>query len=166
MKEIVPYIIILGCAVAFRFIFLINANVPTGSMNDTIPTGSRILGTTFAYWFGGEPERGDIIVFEHPDEHVLYVKRVVGIPGDTVEIKGGVTYVNGEVYDEPWLKETPTENDYGPYIVPEDSVFCLGDNRNNSSDARFWKTTFVSYDLIKGKAYLLYWPFSEFKWLY
>lgn len=165
IKEAIPYVIIVVAAVLIRLIFLINATVPTGSMLDTIPLQSRILGTKFAYW-GSEPERGDIIVFEAPDNNdTLYVKRVIGLPGDTVEIKNGITYVNGEALSEPYLRE-PQEGEYGPFEVPEEAVFVMGDNRNNSNDARFWNTKYVPYENIQGKAYLIYWPFSSFGWLY
>ena len=87
---------------------------------------------------------------------------MIGLPGDKVEIKGGVTYVNGEPLQEDYLKETPLVKDFGPYDVPEDCYFVLGDNRNNSRDSRYWTNTFVPRNSILGKAVLVYWPFSEF----
>ncbi|MBR6271294.1 MAG: signal peptidase I [Lachnospiraceae bacterium] len=178
LKSWLPYIIIIAVVLLVRIFLLINANIPTGSMNNTIPTESRIIGTKFAYWFS-EPERGDIIVFDAPDKPgTLYVKRVIGIPGDKVEIKyesvsdgnsefmSNVTYVNGERIEEPYLLSQQWRGGEGVYEVPEDSVFVMGDNRDNSLDARFWSNKYVSYDKILGKAYLIYWPLSEFGWLY
>lgn len=181
LKSWLPYIIIIAVAVLIRIFLLINANIPTGSMNDTIPTDSRIIGTKFAYWFS-EPERGDIIVFDAPDKPgTLYVKRVIGLPGDTVEIRledtgekdengnsiiTNRTYINGELLDEPYIKEAVWMSGSGTYEVPEESVFVMGDNRNNSLDAREWKNTYVSYDKIMGKAYFIYWPLSEIGVLY
>lgn len=178
LKSWLPYIIIIAIVLLIRIFLLINANIPTGSMNNTIPTESRIIGTKFAYWFS-EPKRGDIIVFDAPDKPgTLYVKRVIGVPGDKVEIKTekvadegeghmtNVTYVNGEKIDEPYLLSQDWHGGEGVYEVPENSVFVMGDNRDNSLDARFWSNTYVSYDKILGKAYLIYWPLSEIGWLY
>ena len=86
---------------------------------------------------------------------------MIGTPGDTVEIIHGVTYVNGEVLEEPYLKETPKDKNFGPYEVPEDCYFVMGDNRNNSNDARFWKNTYVKRDAVLGKALFCYWPPSR-----
>ncbi len=153
------YTIVICFIIAFfinRFI-IINANVPTGSMESTIMTGDRVIATRYSYWFSS-PKRGDIVVFEYPDDpSQYYVKRVAGLPGDTVEILDGIVYINGEVLDEPYLKETPY-GDYGPYSVPEDSYFMLGDNRNYSEDSRYWDNTYVSEDAILAKVMFRYWP--------
>ena len=183
LKELLPYVIIVGIAVAIRLIFLVNANIPTGSMNSTIPTESRILGLKCAYWFG-EPERGDIIVFDAPDElETLYVKRIIGLPGERVEIKKetitsidedgltteqytNVIYIDGVKLEEDYLNESIWDGGEGTYEVPEGCYFCLGDNRNNSLDARYWTNKYVPADTIYGKAYFIYWPLSEMSWLY
>ena len=83
---------------------------------------------------------------------------MIGVPGDTIEIKGGIVYRNGQQLDEPYLNETPQAQDYGPYQVPDNSYFMLGDNRNNSLDSRYWEHTFVSRGEILGKAYYIYYP--------
>ncbi len=104
------------------------------------------------------PQRGDIIVFQYPlDTSKDYIKRVIGLPGESVQIKkkDGV-YVNGKKLDEPYIKELADYPDTNPVTVPPNSVFVLGDNRNNSSDSHIWG--FVPYENIIGKAWLCYWP--------
>lgn len=138
---------------------LINARVPSESMEKTIMTGDRFFGNRLAYLFD-DPERFDIVVFKYPDdESQLFVKRVIGLPGETVEIKDGKVYINGSEtpLDDSFTPETPT-GDYGPYVVPDGSYFMLGDNRNHSGDSRFWKQPYVEKDKIVGKAILRYFP--------
>ena len=165
-RELLEWIIIIAAAVAFALfvdlLIIVNSVVPSGSMEPTIMTGSRMIGLRLTYLFE-EPQRGDIIIFKYPDdESQLFVKRIIGLPGETVEISGGVTYVDGVAIDEPYLKETPYELDFGPYVVPEGSYFVMGDNRNHSNDARYWTNTFVARDKILGKALLCYWPLGRF----
>lgn len=138
---------------------LINAKIPSESMEQTIMTGDRVFGNRLAYVFG-EPERYDIIIFKYPDnEKELFIKRIIGMPGETVEIKDGKVYINGskEPLDDSFTPETPV-GDYGPYTVPADSYFVLGDNRNYSKDSRFWNNPYVAEDKILGKAVLKYFP--------
>lgn len=136
---------------------LINANVPTGSMNDTIPTGARLFASRLHTKFG-EIERGDIIIFKYPDdENVIYVKRAIGLPGDKVEGLNGEVYVNGEKLEEPYIKDK-IAYDFGPYNVPEDSYFMMGDNRLNSNDSRYWVNTFVNKELVMGEVLFQYYP--------
>ena len=138
---------------------LINAGVPSESMEKTIMTGDRFFGNRLAYLFD-DPERFDIVVFKYPDdESQLFVKRVIGLPGETVEIKDGKVYINGSEtpLDDSFTPETPT-GDYGPYVVPEGSYFMLGDNRNHSGDSRFWKQPYVEKEKIVGKAIFRYFP--------
>lgn len=138
---------------------LINARVPSESMEKTIMTGDRFFGNRLAYLFD-DPERFDIVVFKYPDdESQLFVKRVIGLPGETVEIKDGKVYINGSEtpLDDSFTPETPM-GDYGPYVVPEGSYFMLGDNRNHSGDSRFWKQPYVEKEKIVGKAIFRYFP--------
>lgn len=138
---------------------LINARVPSESMEKTIMTGDRFFGNRLAYLFD-DPERFDIVIFKYPDdESQLFVKRVIGLPGETVEIKDGKVYINGSEtpLDDSFTPETPT-GDYGPYVVPEGSYFMLGDNRNHSGDSRFWKQPYVEKEKIVGKAIFRYFP--------
>ena len=140
-------------------VLLINARVPSESMEKTIMTGDRFFGNRLAYLFN-DPERFDIVVFKYPDdESQLFVKRVIGLPGETVEIREGKVYINGcdTPLDDSFSPETPMGN-YGPYVVPEGSYFMLGDNRNHSGDSRFWKQPYVEKDKIVGKAILRYFP--------
>ena len=136
-KEILSWVktIILAVLLAFVVdtVFIVNATVPTGSMENTIMAGDRILALRTSYWFS-DPERGDVVVFEDPDDptgKTLYVKRIIGVGGDTVEVQDGEVLVNGQVQDEPYIKEI-TEGDFGPYHVPEGCYFMMGDNRNKS----------------------------------
>ncbi len=164
-------IVVLAFVVAFvlTHFLIVNAKVPTGSMNDTIPTGARIMGNRLAYKFG-DPERLDIIIFKAPDSpEENYVKRLIGLPGDKIHIEDSkitITPANGKEFTlkEDYLKEEWYDSN-GPYDyeVPEDCYFMLGDNRNNSNDARKWKNTYVKRDAIIGKVEFEYFP--NIKWL-
>nr|WP_297883758.1 signal peptidase I [uncultured Blautia sp.] len=171
--DYVKMIVIVVVVVLFVNNFvLINAKIPSESMEKTIMTGDRVFGFRLAYGinaniFGNQiskkmkdPERFDIIIFKYPDdESQLFIKRLIGLPGETVEIRDGKVYINGssEPLDDSFVPETPKGN-YGPYVVPEDSYFMLGDNRENSRDSRFWDNTFVTFDEIVGKAVVRYFP--------
>lgn len=154
-------IIALGAAILMNSFIIVNAQVTSGSMEKTIMTGERVLGLRCVYWFQ-EPQRGDIVFFRNPDkESEIFVKRLIGVPGDVIEVKSGVTYVNGEILEEPYLAETPKALDFGPYQVPEGHYFMMGDNRNHSNDARYWTHTYVARNKILGKAYWVYFPRFE-----
>ncbi|MDF2873255.1 MAG: Signal peptidase [Anaerocolumna sp.] len=162
-KEILSWVMLIICALALSFVLnryvVVSAEVPTGSMENTIKVGDRIIAFRLAYTFG-EPKRGDIIVFNFPDDETQqYLKRIIGLPGETIDIKDGKVYIDGSTtpLEENYLKETPV-GDYGPYTVPEDSYFLMGDNRNDSLDSRFWENTFATKDEIIGKAEFRYYP--------
>jgi signal peptidase I len=143
---------------------IINATIPTGSMENTIMPDDNILGFRLSYIID-EPKRGDVIFFYFPDdESQKFVKRVIGLPGETVTIIDGKMYINGssEPFDEPYLKEEWTRGT-GPFVfdIPEDSYLCLGDNRNRSADAREWRNPYVAKDKIIGKAIFTYFPFDR-----
>ena len=132
------------------------------SMETTLQDGDQLIVVKISYRFR-DPKRYDIIVFPYQyEENVYYIKRIIGLPGETVEIISGKVYINGELLDEPYLSEEPT-GDYGPYQVPEDSYFMLGDNRAVSKDSRYWHNTYVKKDKIIAKAFVMYWP--SLKWL-
>ncbi|MBQ9442925.1 MAG: signal peptidase I [Lachnospiraceae bacterium] len=159
-KEVFEWIAVIIFAVLFSFMLhafvIVNATVPTSSMENTIMAGDRVIGSKL-YYLRHDPQRGEIIMFDFPDDPtILYIKRVIGLPGDHIEITGGVVYVNGEALDEPYLNVV-TEGEWGPYDVPEGCYFMLGDNRNDSADSRYWKNTYLTRDGIVGKAVLKYW---------
>lgn len=166
IREVLSWVLTFAAAIlAALFIkeyLIINADVPTGSMENTIMPGDRLIGNRLAYLKEG-PERGDIVVFRYPDnEEELFVKRVIGLPGETVVLENGRVYIDGEELEEPYLKEEWTVAT-GPYTfeVPEGCYLMLGDNRNNSKDSRYWDNTYVSLDKILGKALFVYWPISD-----
>ena len=165
-KEIWDYakIILVVLVIAFllgHFVY-INARVPSGSMEQTIMTGDRVFGNRLAYK-NKEPERFDIVIFKYPDDpSQLFVKRVIGLPGETVNIVDGKVYINDseEPLDDSFCPETP-EGSFGPYTVPEDCYFMLGDNRNHSMDSRYWTNTFVEKDAIEAQVAVRYWPLNK-----
>ena len=150
-------------ALAINNFVIINASVPTGSMEQTIHKKSRMIGFRLAYIFSS-PERGDIIIFKYPEnEKENYVKRVIGLPGDYVEVKGGVVYINDEPIEEDYVYfeggMADARGDFAKTLVPDNRYFVMGDNRNDSKDSRFWTTThFVKEDKILGKAIFSYYP--------
>ena len=138
---------------------IINANIPSGSMENTIMTNDKLIALRTSYWFK-DPKRGDIIIFKYPeDEREWYIKRVIALPGETVQVKDGKVYINGssKPLSEPYIKEEPVE-DFGPYTVPKNGYFVMGVNRNKSNDAREWDIHYVSRDEILGKAWFRYYP--------
>ena len=166
-KEIISWLQIIVAAVVIALglnnFVIANSRVPTGSMENTIMSRSRVIGSRLAY-LKDDPQRGDIVIFHYPDdESIYYVKRVIGLPGETVMIEDGKVYINGSdtPLDEPYLAE-PMEGSYGPYTVPEGCYFMLGDNRNNSRDARFWENKYVKKDKIIAKVLFCYYPISRF----
>ena len=157
---------------------LINAEVPSESMENLIEPGDRLFGFRLAYTFE-EPERFDVVIFRYPvDESQNFIKRIIGLPGEVVEIRSGKIYIDGSdtPLEEPYLPEEWTEDNDG-YIfdVPQDCYLMLGDNRNISLDARFWASqaiqegiaddieqaqqyTYVSSEQILGRAIFKYYP--------
>ena len=162
-KEVFEWIfsIAIGVIIAVlinRFV-LINARVPSASMENNIMTGDRLFGYRLAY-VNEEVERGDIVIFKFPDdESQLFIKRVIGLPNETVTIIDGKVYIddNKEPLYEPYLAQEMVGT-FGPYEVPENCYFMLSDNRNYSRDSRFWENTYVSKDKILGKALFRYFP--------
>ncbi|MEE3355806.1 MAG: signal peptidase I [Candidatus Weimeria sp.] len=171
-------VIILAVVWVTTNYIIVNAKIPSGSMENTIMTGDRLIGTRFSYWFSN-PKRGDIILFHYPvDEKKIYIKRVIGLPGEKVEIKDAKVYINGSKtpLKEDYLPEKWTiANDGYTFKVPKDSYLVLGDNRNSSEDARYWgeialstgqasteeeaeKYSYVHKDKILGKAQFRYYP--------
>lgn len=164
--------------------FIVQAfKIPSGSMLETLQIGDHLLVSKFAYdvrlpsniWLDttdgkvlarvGEPERGDICVFKYPeDESKDFIKRVIGLPGETIEIRNKVVFINGEPIDEPYVEHkdptyNPMRDDFGPFTIPQDEYFMLGDNREGSHDSRFWGT--VKRSKIVGKALIIYWSWGS-----
>lgn len=166
--------------------FVIQAfKIPSGSMIPTLKIGDHILVNKFIYGTKlpftdriiiplKRPNRGDIIVFKFPDDEKKdFIKRVIGLPGDIVEIKGKGVYINGSLIDDSYAVHSdpvvypsgiqPRDN-FGPLTVPQDSYFVMGDNRDFSLDSRYWG--FVKLNKIKGKAFIIYWSWNgEERWV-
>jgi signal peptidase I len=124
------------------------------SMLPTLQPEDFVIVNKLAYNFG-QPQRGDIVVFNLPQGNgQRYIKRAVGLPGETIRIIGGRVYINDQMLTEPYLSG-PT-NRGGTWEIPENAVFVMGDNRNNSSDSRSWGV--VPFDKVIGKAWIVYWP--------
>lgn len=178
-----------AAAIAFVLTTFIIANseVPTGSMEKTIMAGSRVIGSRLHYKFS-EPERGDVAIFvwgwgckncrtmfegDAPEicphckeevgrngETIYYVKRIIGVEGDTIDIVGGNVYLNGSEtpLDEPYIAEAMDPDETFHFEVPEDSYFMMGDNRNYSADARYWRNPYISKDKMIAKVLVEYFP--------
>lgn len=166
LKEfIIVLLIALVMSMVLRTWVIEGRIVPSKSMLPTIQVKDRLMVNKLVYHFK-DPQQGDIIVFRPPDELRArndYVKRLVAVPGDKVEVKNGRLYVNNQVREEPYLSEA-MKYDFGPVIVPADRYFVMGDNRNNSFDSHLWGV-WLSRDHIIGKAFSIYWPFKHLQWL-
>ena len=161
LLEILDYTKVIFFAVLAAMILkktvVAGALVPTGSMEETVMAGSRIVINRLAY-IADEPQRGDIVSFYYPDDgETLYLKRVMGLPCETIEGIGGYVYINGVKLEEDFTSEVMI-SDFGPFTVPEDSYFMMGDNRNNSWDSRYWQDSYVEKEEIIGKAEFEYYP--------
>lgn len=211
---LLPIIIAVVIALLLKTFVFANAIVPTGSMTSTINAKDRIIASRLAY-IKDDPQRYDIIIFKFPDdENTAYVKRIIGLPGETVSISNGIAYItdkNGQSYqtDQSFLTYEVPRGDFGPYYIPEkgeaitedengycfaengmevggegfidkycekdkdgkfvrdesgryimaeNCYFCLGDNRNNSADSRFWQCKYVAKSKIIGQAKFRYYP--------
>jgi signal peptidase I len=166
LKEVISWVMVLVIAVAIAFLInrfvIFKVSVPTGSMENTILVDDKVITFRLSYLFS-DPERGDIVVFPFPDnEKEDYIKRIIGLPGETVEGKAGLVYINGEPLEEPYVREA-INRDFGPYEIPEDHYFMMGDNRNESQDSRYWDNKFLERKKIKGKALFKYPDFTWFQ---
>ena len=164
--------------------FIVQAfKIPTGSMENNLLIGDHLLVNKFVFGPAAsgtertllpmrDIRRGDIVVFKYPDDPDRdFIKRVIGLPGDTLELRNKKVYINGQALDEPYvhfLDAAPDAQEvtsftvrerYGPVKVPEHQYFVMGDNRDNSQDSRYWG--FLSRDLIKGKALMIYWSYES-----
>ncbi|MEF2232084.1 MAG: signal peptidase I [Pseudodesulfovibrio sp.] len=164
--------------------FIVQAfKIPSGSMLETLQIGDHLLVSKFSYdvrlpsdiWLdttdgkvlykAGDPERGDIVVFKFPeDEDKDFIKRVIGLPGETVEVRDKVVYIDGRPLDEPYVFHTnadmmPVRDNFGPFVVPGGQYFMMGDNREGSYDSRWWGP--VRREKIVGKALIIYWSWGS-----
>ncbi len=182
---------ILAIAVGLRTCVIEPFKIPSGSMKNTLQIGDYIL--VLKFWYGlrlpyvtnsvaewNAPKRADVVVFTRPndpntpgedDSEIHIIKRVIGLPGDTVEIKsgeqgGGTVLINGQPIEEPyarWVDRGPNEGrPWGPKTVPPGHVLLLGDNRDQSKDSRFWTDPFLDIRRIKGKAVIIFWSWDKF----
>ena len=160
--------------------FIVQAfKIPSGSMIPTLQIGDHILVNKLAYGVRiplleeyllafGKPERGDVVVFIFPEDRSKdFIKRVIGVAGDSVEVRGKKVYINGKQVDDPHAHfegddpqtaGLPSRDDYGPRTVPENHIFVMGDNRDRSYDSRFWG--YVDLNEVRGKAFLIYWSWD------
>jgi len=154
-------IIAIVLAVIIRTFIFQPFYIPSGSMMPTLYRGDRIIVSKLSYRFH-PPQRGDIIVFRYPhNPKKTYIKRLIGLGGETVTLADGRLYIDGRETPEPYLPPNTYFPDFGPVKVPEGSYFLLGDNRMNSEDSRVWG--FLDRRLIIGKAVLVYWPLDHVK---
>jgi signal peptidase I len=186
VREYFESIVIAVILALFIRTFVVQAfKIPTGSMENNLLIGDHLLVNKFVFGPSqsrverailpmGTIKRGDVIVFKYPEEPDRdYIKRVIGLPGETVEMKAKKIFINGVPLDEPYvhfLEPPNTETDvhettsidvrerYGPVTVPPNQYFVMGDNRDNSQDSRYWG--FLQRDYIKGKALLIYWSYE------
>ena len=175
VRSIVEWVaVIVGALVVALVVktFLFQAfYIPSASMEPTLEQGDRVLVNKLSYDLH-DINRGDVVVFERPDSWTPAVdgiddliKRVIGLPGETVELRGGDVYVDGEEIEEPYLPNG-TETGPGPngkerWEVPDGHIFVMGDNRGNSSDSRFYEDGFVAEDLVVGRAFVQVWPLTD-----
>ena len=189
-REILEWVLTIVAAVAIalpiRAFAFEMVRVNGGSMNSTLENGEIMFVTKFDYasnWLsfpwqddeekekaarittGGNPQRFDVVICRYPGRgDTNFVKRVVGLPGDTVEVREGYLYVNGEKYDEPYIKDEYRSgrlNNFGPYEVPEGEYFVMGDHRNNSNDSRMQGS--LPRNMIVGHARTVLYPFGEIR---
>jgi signal peptidase I len=187
----IPILIVAAVRAALLIkTFLIQAfSIPSPSMNPTLVKNDRVLVNRLSYRFH-DPRRGDVIVFENPhpepvhrgplsgfvhwlgeglgishdDRNRDFIKRVIGLPGDLVEIHRGVVFVNGARLSEPYLSLRKDLASYGPYHVPDDRLFVLGDNRTDSDDSR-GSLGYIPRDKVLGRAFAIVWPPSRWGWI-
>ncbi|MCF8719790.1 signal peptidase I [Nitrospina gracilis] len=180
-------VIALVLALLIRTFIVQAFKIPSGSMEDTLLIGDHLLVTKFSYGihipneipfagirffpdvllFQEVPERGDIIVFKYPmDETKDFIKRVIALPGEKLELRHQQVYINGQRLEEPYVHHTeppslepvPERDDLGPLLIPDGHVFVMGDNRENSHDSRKWG--FLDLDKVRGKAQWIYWSWN------
>lgn len=184
LREYFETIVVSVIIVLFTKTFVFqHFKIPTGSMERTLLIGDHLMVNRYVYRKDSLPvlgkllptrdvRRGDVVVFKWPDDpRKDFIKRVIGIPGDRLELRNDVIYVNGHPQQEPykWLDPARARDGRffdsrmvtaGPYVVPDERYFLMGDNRYNSQDSRFWNVTFARRDEIKGRALFVWWSYE------
>jgi signal peptidase I len=171
LRSAIEWVFVIGGALVVALVirtFLLQAFwIPTASMEPTLQEGDRVLVNKLSYDLH-DVNRGDIIVFErpesgsdgHPEDDIKdLIKRVVALPGETIEARDGVVYIDGRLLDEPYLPDDMPTNDLPPTEIPEGQVFVMGDNRTNSSDSRVFGP--IDQDLIVGRAFIRIYPLGD-----
>jgi len=182
LREYAEAAVIAVLLALFIRTFVVQAfKIPSGSMEPTLLVGDHILVNKFLYGIKipfiqktlvpiTNPQRGDVMVFIYPvDPSKDFIKRVIGLAGDKVEMIGKTVYINGKPYDDPHGYYSPAggpgessaREHFGPFSVPKDHLFVMGDNRNHSYDSRYWG--FVPIESVKGKAFIIYWSWPNWK---
>jgi signal peptidase I len=166
IETILYFAIILGAVLLIQRFIIQPVEVDGKSMEATLSNGNHLLLEKVSYWFGG-PERFDVVVFQPYDdeEEMYYIKRIIGLPGETVQIIDNIIYINGEPLEENYGKESEII-DSGiaaePITLGDDEYFVLGDNRNNSKDSRSESVGAIKRESILGKAWCRIWPLNKF----
>ncbi|MFG6327937.1 MAG: signal peptidase I [Lachnospiraceae bacterium] len=160
IKAVVIYIVFAVLIIILFQTVLMLSLIPSSSMEPTIMTGDIVVSTRNIN--ENNIKRFDILVFVPPDDpNITYIKRVVGLPGEIIELKDGKGYANGVELDSSFIKETQNTGADGVYEVPEGCYFFLGDNRGNSKDSRYWDNPYVPVENIQAKAKCIIFPFSD-----
>ena len=150
--------------VLFKTVFMLSY-IPSESMANTIEVGDIVVSTKYGI-DSEDIQRYDILIFIPPDEpDSTYIKRVIGMPGETIEVSNGKVYADGVELDDSFVYSSMNSNGDGVYTVPDDCYFFMGDNRNNSKDSRFWEEKYVPLENIQAKAKFVLFPFSDVKQL-
>jgi signal peptidase I len=150
-------------ALAVRLFLFETIVIHQSSMYPNFQEGDRVVIGKMIYRFQ-EPKRGDVVVFKTDAVSIPLIKRAIGLPGETVEIRDHAVYIDGERLNEPYLYQT-MYGEYGPVTVPEDSVFFMGDNRNNSEDSRYEGIGMIPLNEIRGKVRMRVWPLYKIMWV-
>jgi signal peptidase I len=173
VREYAETLVIALAIALFVRSFVVQAfKIPSSSMEPTLLVGDHILVNKFLYGIRipvigkkifsfSQPRRGDVIVFIFPNDRSKdFIKRVIGLPGEKVEIRERKIYINARLIEDPWGKYFPPERliNVGPEVIPPNALFVMGDNRNNSEDSRYWG--FVPLDDVLGKAFVMYWSWD------
>ncbi|MFG6395351.1 MAG: signal peptidase I [Lachnospiraceae bacterium] len=161
LKAIIIYVIFAVIVVIlFQTVFMLSF-VPSSSMESTIMTGNVVFSTRYDVE-EEDLERYDILTFIAPDDpDITYIKRLIGLPGEKIEVKDGKVYADGVELEDSFIKDSQNHVGDGVYEVPEGYYFFLGDNRNNSKDSRFWDNPYVPANDIQAKAKCILFPFSD-----